>query len=91
MRMLNTTIFVTGLVILAGCSSHANQPTMDDMATRLMALERERQWWKNNEERLMAELEAAKRRNSELEQRVDDLSRPSRTKAKQDFIQTQRP
>ena len=90
-RMLNTTIFVTGLVILAGCSSPTNQPAMDNMATRLMALERERQWLKNNEERLMAELEAATRRNVELEQRVDELSRSSFTKAKQDHTEARRP
>ena len=91
MQMHNVAIVLTGLVMLAGCSSHTNQPTMDDMAARLAVLERERQWLENNEERLVAELEAAKRRNVELEQQVDDLNRNGFTKVRQELTQTRRP
>lgn len=91
MRRLKTIMLVTGFVLLAGCSSHTNQLTTDDMAARLVALERERQWLKNNEERLAAELEAAKCRNVELEQHVDDLNRTSFTRAKQHLTQAQGP
>ena len=87
MQILKTTMLVTGFVMLAGCSSSTSQPVTDDMAARLASLERERQWLENNEERLVAELEAAKRRNVELEQQVDDLSRNSLIKAKQDLTQ----
>jgi hypothetical protein len=39
----------------------------------------------------VVELEAAKRRSVELERQVDDLSRNSLTKAKQDLTQARRP
>ena len=71
--------------MLTGCSSYTKQPTMDDLTARLVALERERHWWEKNQEQLVAQLEAAKRGNVELEQQVGDLSRNSLTKAKQDL------
>ncbi|MBH0201544.1 MAG: hypothetical protein HP496_04390 [Nitrospira sp.] len=91
MQILKTTMLVTSVVMMAGCSSYANRSTMETLAARLVALERERHWLANNQERLMAELEAAKRRNVELEQQVDGLSRNSLTKAKQDLTQARRP
>jgi outer membrane murein-binding lipoprotein Lpp len=90
MMSFKITILLVCHVLLAGCSSSINQPTRDDMAARLVTLERERHWSENNEERLVMELEAAKRRNVELEQRVDDLSRNSLTKAKADLTKAQR-
>ena len=91
MHILKTTLLVTSLVMMAGCSSYANRTTMENLTARLVALERERQWLENNQEQLVAELEAAKRRSVELERQVDDLSRNSLTKAKQDLTQTPRP
>jgi len=91
MHILKTTMLVTSLVMMAGCSSYANRSAMENLTARLAALERERHWLENNQEQLVAELEAAKRRSVELERQVDDLSRNSLTKAKQDLTQTPRP
>ena len=71
--------------MLTGCSSYTKQPTMDDLTVHLVALKHERHWWEKYQERLVAELEAAKRGKVELEQQVGDLSRKSLTKAKQDL------
>jgi outer membrane murein-binding lipoprotein Lpp len=84
-------MLVASVVMMAGCSSYANRPTMENLTARLVALERERHWLENNQEQLVVELEAAKRRSVELERQVDDLSRNSLTKAKQDLTQARRP
>ncbi|MDH4305152.1 MAG: hypothetical protein OEV53_13920 [Nitrospira sp.] len=91
MQILKAILFGTSVIILASCSSYTKQPTMDDLTARLVALEREQHWLEKNQEQLVAELEAAKRRNVELEQQVNDLSRNSPTKAKQDATQARRP
>ena len=91
MQIRKTTMLVTSVAVMAGCSSYANRPTMENLTARLVALERERHWLENSQELLVAELEAAKRRSVELEWQVDDLSRNSLTKAKQDLTQTPRP
>ncbi|MBH0193584.1 MAG: hypothetical protein HP492_17815, partial [Nitrospira sp.] len=90
MRKSTTTVLAAGLVLLVGCSSYTNQSTTDDMAARLVALERERQWLETNQERLAAELEAAKRRNIELEQEVD-LKRGSLVKVEQELTNALKP
>jgi|GEM_PF-2353031 len=91
MQILKTTMLVASVVMMAGCSSYPNRSTMENLTARLMALERERHWLENNQEQLVVELEAAKRRSVELERQVDDLSRNSLTKAKQDLTQARRP
>jgi outer membrane murein-binding lipoprotein Lpp len=86
--MFKAAIFLVCLVMPAGCSS---LPPQADMAAHLVTLERERHWLENNQTRLAAELETSKRRNVELEQRVDDLSRNSLTKAKQNLTTPHQP
>lgn len=88
MHAFKAAILLVCLVMPAGCSS---LPPQGDMAALLVTLERERHWLENNQTRLAAELETSKRRNVELEQRVDDLSRNSLTQAKQNLTTAQQP
>jgi DNA uptake protein ComE-like DNA-binding protein len=53
MWTFETAIPVTGLVMLAGCSSYTNQSITDEMASRFGALKREPHWLENNQQRLV--------------------------------------
>lgn len=69
------------------CSSATNTVVIleeEDVVSKLTALERERDWLARNQERLLAELETAKRQNIELEHQLD-LIRGGLAKFKQDF------
>lgn len=76
--------------MLVGCASFIKQPAHDDVAARLADLEHERRWLTHDRHRLVAELEAAKRRNIELEHQLD-LSRGSLTELEEDLLTVLQP
>lgn len=69
------------------CSSASNAVVISEehISSRMMALERERDWLERNQERLVAELEAAKRQNIELERHLD-LTLSSLAHAEQNIV-----